>query len=244
MKHVLKSATLCVMLFFMLTAVAQPREGITANNNFMNIHMLTKHLDLTDDQVAAIKAIMDAQKDEIRAVRTAGGDREAQLEAVRKIKQETETQILALLTPEQLAKYNELLEKKKTRGNLTASPTANGGGLLGMLDRQLDLNEEQEAAIKEILENQRNEISTLRRSSSNLNADRDAIRAEVERIRGETETAIKALLTPEQLVTYNEILDRRKLRGGGKVLNPNDIGGKKMQGKVSPGKKGKLKSAN
>lgn len=238
MKHVLKSATLLVMLFFMLTAVAQPREaGITANNNFMNIHMLTKHLDLTDDQVSAIKAIMDAQKDEIKALRTAGGDREAQLEAIRKIKQETETQILALLTPEQLAKYNELLEKKKNRGQLTASPTATGGGLIGMLDRQLDLNDEQETAIKEILENQRNEISALRRSGS-LNADRDAIKAEVERIRTETETAIKALLTPEQLVTYNEILDRRKLRGGGKVLNPNDIGGQKMQGKVSPAKKG------
>lgn len=240
MKHLLKSATLLVMLFFMLTAVAQPREaGITANSNFMNIFMLTKHLDLTEDQITAIKALMEAQKDEIKALRTAGGDRETQLEAIQKIKQETETQILALLTPEQLAKYNELLEKKKTRGNLTAAPTATGGGLIGMLDRQLDLTDEQEAAIKEILENQRDEISTLRRGD-NVNVDRDAIRAEVERIRGETEEAIKALLTPEQLVTYSEILDRRNFRGGGKMLNPNDISGKKMQGKVSP--KGKLKS--
>jgi len=243
MKHVLKSTALIGMLFFMLTAVAQPRQGgFTGNSNFMNIHMLTKHLDLTDDQVTAIKAILEAQKDEIRAVRTAGGDRDAQLKAVRDIKDATEAKILELLTAEQLAKYNQLLEKQGTRGQLTPQSTATSGGLLGMLDRQLDLTDEQEAAVQAILENQRNQIKVLRRSGD-INADRDAIKAEVERIREETETAIKALLTPEQLVTYNEILDRRKFRGGGKTLNPKDIGGKKMKGALSPSKKGSLKSS-
>ncbi len=242
MKHVLKSATLIAMLFVMLTADAQPRMGgFTGNSNFMNIHMLTKQLDLTADQVTAIKALLEAQKEEIKAVRTAGGDRDAQLKAVREIKDATEAKILELLTPEQLVKYNELLEKQKDRGQQTAQPMATGGGLLGMLDRQLNLNEEQEAAIGAILENQRNEIKALRRSG-NLNADREAIMAEVNRIRTETENAIKAELTPEQLVTYNEILERRKLRGGGKTLNPNDLGGKKMKGQLSPSKKGTLKS--
>lgn len=212
MKHVLKSAALFGMLFIMLTAVAQPREGgITGNNNFMNIFMLSKQLDLTDDQVTAIKAIMKAQMEEIKAVRTAGGDRTAQLKAVGEIKDATEAKILALLTPEQWTKFNELLEKQGTRGGqLTPQTMATGGGLLDMLARQLDLTDEQEASIMVILENGKEQIKVLRRSDS-VNSDRAAIRAEVERIREETETAIKALLNPEQLVTYNEILDRRNL---------------------------------
>jgi len=243
MKHVLKSAALFGMLFFMIAAVAQPRQGgFTGNSNFMNIHMLTKHLDLTDDQVTAIKALLEAQKDEIRALRTAGGDRQTQLEAVRKIKDETEAKIVELLTAEQVVKYNELLEKQKTRDQITSQPTATGGGYAGFLDRQLDLTEEQETAIRAILENQRNEIKDLRRSG-NLNDDRETIKAEVERIREEVEAAIKALLTPEQLVAYNEILDRRNVRGGGKMINPNDLGGKKMNKQlVPPNKKGAIKN--
>lgn len=241
MKHLLKSAALIGMLFIMLTAVAQPRQGgFTGNSNFMNIHMLTKHLDLTDDQVTAIKALLEAQKDDIRALRTAGGDQQTQLEAVRKIKDETEAKILELLTAEQVAKYNELLEKKKTRDQLTPQPMATSGGFVGYLDRQLDLTDDQKTAIGAILENQRNETKELRRSGT-VNGDREAIKAEVERIREETETAIKALLTPEQLVTYNEILDRRK-RGGGKMMNQNDLGGKKMNKKLVAPKKGSLKN--
>lgn len=240
MKHLLKSTALIGMLFIMLTAVAQPRlGGFTGNSNFMNIHMLTKQLDLTADQVTAIKALLEAQKEEIRALRTAGGDQQTQLEAVRKIKDETEAKILELLTAEQVAKYNELLEKKKTRDQLTPQSSASAGGYIGYLDRQLDLADEQKTAIETILENQRNETKELRRSG-NLNNDREAIKAEVERIRDETEAAIKALLTPEQLVTYNEILDRRK--SGGKMMNQNDLGGKKMNKKIVPSKKGSLKN--
>jgi len=210
MKHVLKSAALFGMLFIMLTAVAQPREGgTTGNNNFMNIFMFTKQLDLTGDQVKAIKALMKAQNEEIKAVRTAGGDRAAQLKAVRAIKDATEAKILVLLTSEQWTKFNELLEKQGTGGGqLRPQTRATGGGLLGMLDRQLDLTDEQEASIMVILENGKEQIKNLEIRGS-VNADKEANRAEVERIREETETAIKAWLNPDQLVTYNEILDRR-----------------------------------
>jgi len=241
MKRILKSVALFAMLFFTVIAVAQPRQGgFTGNSNFMNIHMLTKHLDLTEEQVTAIEALLEAQKEEIKALRTSGGDRQAQLEAVRKIKDETEAKILELLTEEQLVKYNELLEKQGTRGQVTPQVMPVGGGYIGYLDRHLDLTDEQETAIQTILEDQRNQMKALRRNGHE-NADREEIKAEFERIREETETAIKALLTPEQLTAYDELLSKRNIRGGGKMLNPNDLGGKKMKGKLIPNKKGSLK---
>jgi len=241
MKQVLKTTTLFVMLFFTVAAIAQTREGgITGNSNFMNIHMLTKHLDLTDEQVTAIKAIMEEQKEAITSLRsTVADDRDAMLKAVREIKDETEAKILALLTPEQLAKYNELLEKQKGRDKDNFNTVqGSGGGYIGYLNRYLDLTDEQAEAIETILEQQRTEIASIRRSAGGENVDRDAIRTDVERIRTQTETGIKALLTPEQLEIYSQILDRRNNRGGGKMLNPKDFGGgKKIQEAPSKGSK-------
>lgn len=248
MKHLLKSVSILAMLFFVVVAVGQNREGLTANNNFINIHMLTKHLDLTQDQVDAIDELMQAQNQQIRDLRTTGGiavnDREAFLAAVREIKAETEANILKIFTPEQLTTYNQLLVKQADRvkgHNNNIAQGNNGirgglGGQIGMLDRQLDLTDEQLETIKEILANQREKMVSIR-TSVGENPDRDAIKARLQSIRTETENAIKTILTAEQLVIYNEILDKRNNRGG-KTLNPGQLDGQKIKGNKIKSEKG------
>jgi Spy/CpxP family protein refolding chaperone len=73
------------------------------------VEMLKNALGLTDEQAAAIKDILLAQHEQIKILREQyKDDPEGLREALKTLLQETDASIIALLTPEQAAKWDLL----------------------------------------------------------------------------------------------------------------------------------------
>ena len=76
---------------------------------------MTKELDLTPEQAQAVKPInleFVTKAKEIKNSEAGKEDKKAQLETLRK---ENETKMAQVLTPEQMEKYREMIEKQKEK---------------------------------------------------------------------------------------------------------------------------------
>ena len=79
--------------------------------------MLVEKLNLTDDQKAKIKPILEDEMKAIKAIRDdASIEREAKWTKIRDVVQSHNTQIIPLLTPEQQKKLEELKEERGPGG--------------------------------------------------------------------------------------------------------------------------------
>jgi len=76
-----------------------------------------------------------------------------------------------------------------------------------VLNKKLKLNADQTSKITVILEDQREEITT---AMSEHRGDRDAMRAAMQEMMKKSNTQIKAVLTEEQTVKYDELLKERR----------------------------------
>jgi protein CpxP len=72
---------------------------------------LQTQLKLTDDQTTKITAIYVASAKSVDSLRTAGGDRSA----FRPIMQAANDKVKALLTPEQAAAYQKMMDERRAR---------------------------------------------------------------------------------------------------------------------------------
>ncbi len=81
------------------------------------LERMQKDLDLTDDQVAKIKPILEDMQKQMEALReSSSGDREKSMEAMKKLMDSEEEKISALLTDEQKTKLAEMKkEREKNR---------------------------------------------------------------------------------------------------------------------------------
>ncbi len=73
--------------------------------------MLQTQLKLTDDQTAKITAIYVAQTAKMDSVRNAGGDRSAMMPLM----QAANDRIKAILTPDQAAAYQKMMDERRAR---------------------------------------------------------------------------------------------------------------------------------
>jgi Spy/CpxP family protein refolding chaperone len=80
------------------------------------VEMLQKHLNLTSDQTAQLKSILDGERAKAEAVRSntalAPQDRRAQMMAIH---EDGEAKVHAILTPEQKTKYDEMEARMRDR---------------------------------------------------------------------------------------------------------------------------------
>ena len=84
---------------------------------------IAKELKITSEQTDKVKGLVEASRSEMReAMADANGDRAAMTEAMTKIRKATQAKALALMTPEQTAKYKELA------GESFEMPAMMGGG--------------------------------------------------------------------------------------------------------------------
>jgi len=105
---------------------------------------------------------------------------------------------------------------------ITAASHAQGGGMRAsaedrakQLQTQLKLTDDQTAKITDIFKAQRTKMDSIRTAS---NGDRDAMRKGMMPLMQDTNTKIKAILTPDQSAAYDKILQERMQRmqqGGG-----------------------------
>ncbi len=77
---------------------------------------LQTQLKLNDDQTAKATAIYQAQMPKIDSVRTASnGDRNAMMQGMMPIMKDTNDKIRAILTPDQAAAYDKLIQERMNR---------------------------------------------------------------------------------------------------------------------------------
>jgi Spy/CpxP family protein refolding chaperone len=96
------------------------------------IEMVQKHLNLSDDQTAQFKTIMETQRSKMEALRadttTAPADKRSQMMAIH---QDADTKIHAMLSPEQAKKYDAMEAKQRERAQERrggGNAPANGAG--------------------------------------------------------------------------------------------------------------------
>ena len=89
---------------------AGPHQGQHANH----LEWLSKELNLTDDQKAQVKPILDEQSKQMRATQEDSSlTQEQKHEKMKQIHQSTHSQIDGILTPEQQKKFAQLKEQHK-----------------------------------------------------------------------------------------------------------------------------------
>lgn len=91
------------------------------------VEMLQHRLNLSADQTAQVKALLETERTKMEALRSntaaAGEDRRSQMMAIH---QDTETKLRALLTPDQVTRYDamqaEMREHREDRGGPPPPP--------------------------------------------------------------------------------------------------------------------------
>ena len=174
------------------------------------LEMLSKRLNLTEDQKAKIKPILEEGMPQIKAIHE---------EARTKMKAVTDgihEKIKPLLDSDQQAKLEELKKEMQNGfrpggpggpgedGPRHGGPGADGGpGKPGMrgenfaerLTKELNLTPDQQSQVKPVMEDTRSQMKAVREDAS-LTPDQK--KAKAKEIREATNAKIKALLTPEQ----------------------------------------------
>ena len=98
-----------------ITAICRAQGGMRMNPADRAKAMQTQ-LKLTDDQTAKITAILQTQATKMDSVRTASnGDRDAMRAGMMPIRKTANDQIKALLTPDQAAAYQKMLDDMRAR---------------------------------------------------------------------------------------------------------------------------------
>lgn len=99
-----------------ITAVSRAQGGQRRSPE-ERAKMLQTQLKLTDDQTAKITAIYTVQTAKMDSIRNAGGDRTAMMPLM----QAANDHIKAILTPDQAAAYQKMMDERRAR-------MQNGGG--------------------------------------------------------------------------------------------------------------------
>jgi len=117
----MKKIMLICCLLLGITAVTRAQGGQRMSPADRAKQMQTQ-LKLTDDQTAKITSILQTQQTKMDSVRTAAnGDRDAMRAGMGPIRTAITAQIKAVLTPDQAAAYQKMMDEQRAR-------MQNGGG--------------------------------------------------------------------------------------------------------------------
>jgi Spy/CpxP family protein refolding chaperone len=186
------------------------------------VQILTDRLDLTEEQVKAIRPIVTEKKQKISEIRNEiGTDRRAGRAEIRKLRWDTEMKLGEILTAEQIDRYLELKQEqreKKYRGTFRGAKM--GGGLnktpeqvIERLRSRLDLTDEQAVDIGPIIQESMEKKRAIfdRYRDENIKA-RESIRNEMQNIGDETHAQLSTILTDEQMEELNAIQEEKRAR--------------------------------
>jgi protein CpxP len=104
----------CFLIGF--TAITRAQGGGQRMTPEDRAKMMQTNLKLTDDQTAKVTAIFKVQAAKMDSVRTAAnGDRDAMRTAMGPIRKATNDQIKAILTPDQAAAYQKMMDDMRAK---------------------------------------------------------------------------------------------------------------------------------
>lgn len=187
---------------------------------------LAKKLNLSADQSAKVNAIMvkrAVQVDSLKAHRST--DRKANMQARKAIAVKTNADLKAVLTADQQTRFADLKANFKGRmygkrgAHKTIAPEQKAQRMTSMLQKKLNLTQDQYAKVNTILLKRATQMDNLRanRSATDRKANKESRKA----ILVQTDSELKAVLTAGQLKNYTELKaqmkERMKNRRGAKA---------------------------
>ena len=100
--------SLLIIIFAATYIYAQPRLGVEEE-----VERLTKDLELSEEQANQIEQILTDSRKQAAKLRETGLDRRDMMVQMRDIMDETNDEIESILNDEQVAKFREIVEKRK-----------------------------------------------------------------------------------------------------------------------------------
>jgi hypothetical protein len=191
-----------------LMAKSKGRFGLPRSPDAI-VQTMTDRLDLTPEQVEAIRPIIKEKTRKMNEIRDRSGtDRRAFRTEMQKLRWNTEMKFDEILTEEQIDKYIELRQEQREkmhRGKFRRGKM--GGGfnktpeqVIERLSARLDLTEEQtveiEPIIKDSIEKKR---EIFDKYSGQGIQSRESMRSEMQSIGDDTHDRLSAVLTDEQM---------------------------------------------
>jgi Spy/CpxP family protein refolding chaperone len=186
------------------------------------VQTMTDRLDLTSEQVEAIRPIIEEKALKMSEIRDRSGtDRRAVRTEMQKLRWNTEMKLGEILTEEQVDKYIELRQEQREkmhRGKFRREKM--GGGfnktpeqVIERLSARLDLTEEQaveiEPIIKESIEKKRQIFDKYSEQGIQV---RESMRNEMQSIGDETHDRLSTVLTNEQMEELLIIKEEKRAR--------------------------------
>ncbi len=114
-KEMKKFLLMCCILLG-ISAVSRAQGGGGRMSPEDRAKNLQTQLKLTDDQTAKITAILKTQATKRDSIRTASnGDRQAMMQAMMPLMKDSNDKIKAILTPDQAAAYQKMMDEQRAR---------------------------------------------------------------------------------------------------------------------------------
>jgi periplasmic protein CpxP/Spy len=182
-------------------AAPHGKHKMQGHNVADRLEMMSKRLNLTDEQKTKIQPILQNEAQQMRAIHQntslTPDQRKTQVEQVR---QSSQDQIKQLLTPEQAAHIG----KGPGKGNRPPDMSA-------WMSKNLNLTDEQKSKIDPIFANQRQQVQAIRQDSSLTQQQKQA---KIEELRKSTHEQVMSVLTPEQQAQLKQMHKQRMQRNG------------------------------
>jgi Spy/CpxP family protein refolding chaperone len=207
------------------TTPAAPDEDAGAHHRGAGIlRHLTRELNLSGTQQAAVAQILEAAKPKMQAIREkAKADRDALVDSV-------SAQITPLLTPDQQTKFNELVQTFKNRHAMGEAGAKRQGGRyspdaqLQRMTTTLGLSADQQSQIRPILEAARTQAKEI---FANTSLSQEEKLTQFKQVLQGAHSQINGILTPAQQTQFaalKEKLHSRRKAGGEVPASPGVSG--------------------
>ncbi len=181
-------------------------RGQMGGDPAMRLQHMAQQLNLTDNQKAQIRPILQDEAQQIKALRSDTSLTHPQLRAkVQEIRQATRAKIEPLLTPEQVAK----LPKPGTGNRGHGMHGAGGGNGFAMLSSRLNLTEDQKAKIQPLMAAQQQQVQAVKQDTTLTPEQKQA---KIKELRKSTHQQVMSILTPEQQQQMKNMRDMRQRR--------------------------------
>jgi len=214
-----KFFALCLMVLFsinLMTAQTSTDKSKCKNSGERSERQLEKmkaELGLTETQVSQLTAINTEYAAKMKAAKEAATDKEANRATCNNLRTEKTAAVKGILNTEQLAKFETIKSehkgkrgKKGAHGKNAGTPEERAQKHTARLTEKLSLSEAQATRVAAI----NLEYAAKKKAAKDADTDREAFK----NLRTEQHTAIKAVLTAEQVTAYEDMKGDRKGKKG------------------------------
>ena len=168
------------------------------------VAMLTAALDLTADQQTQVKAIFETTHAQAKAVSDdttlSQDDRMAKM---KELHEAAFAKVRALLTPDQQKKFDEMQQRPPHGQGMLDHGHGPMGDPVAKLTAALNLTADQQTQVKAIFETMHPQMEGI---EDDTTLSQDARMAKMSELRDATHAKVRALLTPDQLPKFDELL--------------------------------------